>query len=67
MRLHKEMGLALAPARQGELVYEMLEDIGRAAESSYEYEAQLEIMLGRLKRKLQSAIAEPGTGKRSAS
>lgn len=67
VRLHKDMGLTLAPARQGELVYEMLEDIGRAAEGPEEYDAQLEIMLGRLKRKLQSAIAEPGTGKRSAS
>lgn len=66
-KLHREMGYKLPDARLGVLVFQTLAEIGRFAESSEEYDAHLTILMGRMRRKLQSAETEPGTGKRSAS
>ncbi|MFG1409474.1 helix-turn-helix domain-containing protein [Xanthobacter sp. VTT E-85241] len=63
---HREAGIALPEAQLGRVAYEVLSEIAAASEGPDEYPDQMQVMLKRLKRRLQQAVLEPGTGKRSA-
>ncbi|WP_029005722.1 helix-turn-helix domain-containing protein [Azorhizobium doebereinerae] len=63
---HKDAGISLPDGRLGQIAAEIFADLTTAAEGPEEYPEQMHIMIKRLKKRLQSALAEPGTGKRSA-
>lgn len=63
---YREIGHHLPPARAGEELHAMLLQIVAASESPDEYLAQVPVMAQRLRKRLRSAQAEPGTGKASA-
>lgn len=65
-RLYKEMGASLAPVDLGRMAGERYSEIAAATADPDEQRAMIKLVVQQLKRDIQAAAAEPGTGKHVA-
>lgn len=65
-RLYKDMGASLAPVDLGRMAGERYSEIAAATSDPDEQRAMIKLVVQQLKRDIQAATTEPGTGKHVA-
>ncbi|MEW6125082.1 MAG: helix-turn-helix transcriptional regulator [Pseudomonadota bacterium] len=66
VKLHKELGVAISPREQGEMIAERYSEIVAASADPDERQTMIKLVIQQLRKDIQAAAAKPGEGKHVA-